>query len=871
MRNLSIAGVVMVAMGMVLLPAAPASAQVPDSARLAAVAAAPTGAIDPALGNGLGRLLAESSAATQRGVGGLRTNQNALAIRDADGRVLVDLTPRAGVDRAAFRRDAEVAGLRVTAVDDKRGTLEGFVDIAAVRPLADLPGTGTIAQALRPQRSIGAATSQGVAFQRVDRVQQAGINGRGVTLGALSDSYDTATTDVYGNPLAIHAAEDVASGDLPGAGNPSNSQPVVVLEDQPGGLDEGRAMLQIAHDVAPSAKLCFATAFSGSLNFAANIRQLADKSGPCGADVVVDDVVYFDEPFFSDGPIADAVDDVAAKGVSYFSAAGNDGDHNAWQSPVNLVPPAQGAVGANLDLSSVPPELYDGGLQDMDPGRGVDVAQTQSFGEAGGIIDMQWDDPVDLDGATIGDPLFTATGELTDAQPEQSFTFTPTADQVGELVQFRTDAIPSGTTDLILSVTAPDGTSLGTIDTGAAPETLAATLAQAGDYTITISGFDDARGDFTIDVRPILAPSRVTTDFNLLFFAPDGSYLGAIADANRLTGRPSEVASLPDLGDVQLAIGRAGTGRVGATTVRYVTFYDLQVSEYSDSLAPATFGHSTAKGATSVAAYDPFRPYLPEYFTSPGGVLPVYFDSEGNRYSSVQKRREPDIASTDGGNTTFFAADTPQDADSQPNFFGTSAAAPHAAAIAALLLQKSGGPGSLSPNRVRGRLQQSTFAHDLDPNHSAGRAGGLTVSADGPQGNENDVIPGSMTDTGFFDVRYTGSVPLRTITFLGEFASPTALGTRFPPLSDGIVFDPRPFDGASPFRDVGFPFTIGGTSGGPRLDQRLGGVLGTRRWCVSAGSVPAHDADLHERTGEGQRTDVRCGSRSRRHRGRTTQ
>jgi hypothetical protein len=117
MRNLSIAGVVMVAVGMVLLPSAPASAQVPDSARLAAVAAAPTGDIDPALGNGLGRLLAESSAATQRGVGWLRTSQSALAIRDADGRVMVDLTPRAGVDRAAFRRDAEVAGLRVTAVD----------------------------------------------------------------------------------------------------------------------------------------------------------------------------------------------------------------------------------------------------------------------------------------------------------------------------------------------------------------------------------------------------------------------------------------------------------------------------------------------------------------------------------------------------------------------------------------------------------------------------------------------------------------------------------------------------------------------------------------------------------------------------------
>ena len=162
-----------------------------------------------------------------------------MAIRDADGRVLVDLTPRAGVDRAAFRRDAEAAGLLVQSVDDTLGTLEGFVDLSNVRQLAALPGTGTIAQALRPQRSIGAATSQGVAFQRIDRVQRAGIDGRGITLGALSDSYDVATTDVFGNPLAIHAADDVASGDLPGAGNPQNSQPVVVLEDSTGGIRRG--------------------------------------------------------------------------------------------------------------------------------------------------------------------------------------------------------------------------------------------------------------------------------------------------------------------------------------------------------------------------------------------------------------------------------------------------------------------------------------------------------------------------------------------------------------------------------------------------------------------------------------------------------
>jgi len=67
---------------------------------------------------------------------------------------------------------------------------------------------------------------------------------------------------------------------MSGAGNPlGNTQPVVVLEDSPGGTDEGRAMLQIVHDMAPKARLGFATANGGQLNFANNIRSLAGLSG----------------------------------------------------------------------------------------------------------------------------------------------------------------------------------------------------------------------------------------------------------------------------------------------------------------------------------------------------------------------------------------------------------------------------------------------------------------------------------------------------------------------------------------------------------------------------------------------------------------
>ena len=57
-------------------------------------------------------------------------------------------------------------------------------------------------------------------------------------------------------------------------------------------------MLQIVHDMAPKARLGFATANGGQLNFANNIRSLAGLPGAphavpgFKADVIVDDIIY---------------------------------------------------------------------------------------------------------------------------------------------------------------------------------------------------------------------------------------------------------------------------------------------------------------------------------------------------------------------------------------------------------------------------------------------------------------------------------------------------------------------------------------------------------------------------------------------------
>ena len=82
-------------------------------------------------------------------------------------------------------------------------------------------------------------------------------------------------------------------------------------------------MLEIVHDLAPNAALGFATAFTSDASFADNIRGAAL---PRGCDIIVDDVLYFDESPFQDGPIAQAVNDVTADGALYFSSAGNEGN-----------------------------------------------------------------------------------------------------------------------------------------------------------------------------------------------------------------------------------------------------------------------------------------------------------------------------------------------------------------------------------------------------------------------------------------------------------------------------------------------------------------------------------------------------------------
>ena len=182
----------------------------------------------------------------------------------------------------------------------------------------------------------GAANSQGDATHRASDVRNTlGFTGAGMCVGVLSDSFNSAGA----------AAADMASGDLPSVGAPfAFSQPVAYAgSGDAAGSDEGRAMIQIVHDLAPGARLYFATAFNSIADFANNIRALRGIAASPGAfgnvfpkcDIVVDDVFYFTESGLHDGQpapsssniaiVSQAVADVVNDGGLYFSSAGNSG------------------------------------------------------------------------------------------------------------------------------------------------------------------------------------------------------------------------------------------------------------------------------------------------------------------------------------------------------------------------------------------------------------------------------------------------------------------------------------------------------------------------------------------------------------------
>jgi subtilisin family serine protease len=561
------------------------------------------------------------------------------ALRASQGYVSVSAY---GDDLAGLRAQLVAKGLKDAKVHST--AVSGRAPIGALGDMAATNGLIFLRPTLATTRKV---VSQGDHSLRADLARrESGVNGREIRVGVLSDSYDCAPGAFEAGAPFTRAADDIANGDLP--------RDIIVLKDLADApsddcSDEGRAIMQLVHDVAPGSPQAFYTAFESQEDFAAGIRALA----AAGSKVIVDDIVYYAEPMFEDGIIAQAVDDVYAGGVAYFSSAGND---------------ARASYESRFRLSNE--EGISGRRHDFAPGRRVDGLQTATASAfSATLLSTQWDQP-----------SLSANGRR-GAQSDVDVWF---YDMNGDFIEICTDD----------------------------PEQL----------VCQIPGVDANVGGDAVET-PIMV-------------------------------------NFSDQ-DIQVQIGIELYEGPAPNYIKYVWF-DLDagvfgVDEY-DTKSGTVFGHANAAGAEAVGAAawyqteewgSPLRPQcVPaclNSFSSAGGT-PVFFGPNGRRLAVPEVRLKPGVTGPDGGNTSFFYFDLSfavpgtSEPDGYPNFFGTSASAPHVAAVAALILDQRArdisahrhfiGPRNLSPDLIYWTLRLT--ADDMKLRNFGGDIGPQRVdNADG--------------------------------------------------------------------------------------------------------------------------------------------
>ncbi len=487
----------------------------------------------------------------------------------------------------SFVTQLQDVGMQVTDTSTLYGVATGWAPVNELPTIAEMQQTMAGMPLDYPVYHYqGEADNEALASTFADVAQtEFNVTGQGVTIGVISDSVNQYPTAGAGLP------ESYGTGDL----NPNN--PVDVLGDGPSGsTDEGRAMLENIHDIAPGANLAFDTAGDSDLAFSQAITALATTGK---ANEIVDDVSFSDEPLFQDGYAGQSIDAVTAQGVTYFSAAGNQangGYLSNWR-------PATGTVTG----------VGSGTFENFNPNGGTLLELPITTTNPNIPLVMQFDQPYNFQ-EPAGDPnVDTSTVNFYLLNSSGTVVASSTNNDVAFDAPFQ-------------SLTTP------------------------------------AAGNYFIAMELVSGPNPGHVEF----YDAD--------DTNELTV------------DTQSTYGSAGG-----------TYYPTSAGHETN---PNTIG----VGATPWWAPAPFlgqNPLASEPFSSDGPGLYV-FNADGSAMATPILSLDPTVTAPDGGNTSFFSpgnvintSNTPPEVPGEPStstnlsqnlpsFFGTSSAAPNAAAVAAL-------------------------------------------------------------------------------------------------------------------------------------------------------------------------------------------
>lgn len=298
--------------------------------------------------------------------------------------------------------------------------------------LAALPMVIYVDPLLMPLIRTGSVTSQGDSVLRADEVRREfGLSGAGVRVGVISNGVDT---------LAFGQSTGDLPPDCPAELSPNAASCLVIDPRRRGMGDEGRAMLEIIHDLAPGAILGFSSGIQGITGFVGAIDFLQNEFQ---ADVIVDDVGYLNEPFFEDGIISTRAQQAVDAGVVFISSAGNDAQRH-YQALLNLPPGCPTGVTRQCLHQFAPGDTTQ--RFTLQPGQTIRVV-------------LQWDNPFQAAQDDLNLYLLEGDTELAAATERQELTRRPLEimplyiNQTGraQQVDLVVDAIVlnSGTTPLI--------------------------------------------------------------------------------------------------------------------------------------------------------------------------------------------------------------------------------------------------------------------------------------------------------------------------------------------------------------------------------------------------------------------------------------